>query len=129
MTRTSVVFEPGNPPATTAPARARRGPVEVNADAVPQLLQRNVKPPTPTWLTSVASSAISSACECLSIPTPTSTVTKISTSTVATVATATVTVGHLIYKALSRNLHPDIWKLEAHKTPDSPRCDLQNLLS
>ncbi|KAF6218114.1 hypothetical protein HO133_006072 [Letharia lupina] len=88
---TSVIFEPGNPPATTAPARVRRGPVEVNADAVPEIIQRNAKPPIPTWLTSVASSAISSACDCLSIPTPTSTVTKVSSSTVVTVTTATIT--------------------------------------
>lgn len=85
---TSVIFEPGNPPAITTPARARRGPVEV---AVPEIIQRNAKPPIPTWLTSIASSAISSACDCLNIPTPTSTVTKLSVSTVATVATTTFT--------------------------------------
>ena len=96
--RTSVIFEPGNPPAATAQARARRGPIDV--DEILEIDQRNVKPSIPMWLTSVASSAISSACDCLSIPTPTSTVTKVSTSTIVNVATTTVTVSRLFTQCL-----------------------------
>lgn len=106
--RTSVVFEPGNPPATTAPVRVRRGPVDV---AVPEVLRRNAKPPIPTWLTAIATSTISSACDCLSIPTPTSTIASVSTSTVTVVTTTTVTVRILFLCMLSRKCFAKIGRL------------------
>lgn len=114
--RTSVIFEPGNPPTTTAPARARRGQVEGSVDAVPEVIQRNAKPPIPTWLTSVASSAISSACDCLSIQTPILSTTQLSTSTVAVVTTVTIIICSFHHYILPKDVQPNTLKLGANST-------------
>jgi len=74
---TSVLFKAGQPP-----AKARREiyhAVEVrDADFYNALEKRS---PLPSYLTAFASSAVSSACQCLSVPTLLTTVKSISTAT------------------------------------------------
>ncbi|KAL8696719.1 MAG: hypothetical protein Q9201_007515 [Fulgogasparrea decipioides] len=77
---TTVVFLPGNPPSS----KERR---EAEALDGAQFEKRE----NPTYLSGIASTAISSGCECLNLPTLTATTTKTSTKTATTKVPATVT--------------------------------------
>ncbi|KAI4239596.1 MAG: hypothetical protein LQ349_000270 [Xanthoria aureola] len=82
---TTVVFLPGNPPAS----KERRGEAALDEARIEQ---RDNKP---DYLKDVGSPVISSACKCLNLPTPVSTTTKVSVQT--TIITVRPTVTKTVY--------------------------------
>ncbi|MCJ1472370.1 hypothetical protein MMC13_001017 [Lambiella insularis] len=83
---TSIIFLPGASP-TPAPALLAR-------DALPAPAASSVS--IPSYISAFASTAISSACECLNLPTPSTTITKTSTTT-KTITTSPPTVTKTVY--------------------------------
>ena len=78
---TTVLFLPGDPPVED---KVKHNSVNALHDG--HKVKRAENPTLPSYLSAFATSAISSGCSCLSLPTPTTTVTDISTvETTATV--------------------------------------------
>ena len=123
MSRTSVVFKPGQPPAKVR--RGIEGVLEAwDAEHFDGLAKRSS---LPSYLATIASSAVSSACQCLSLSTPVATVksTKTATSTTSVPYPVKTTTIYRKFHQLSSNPY----SLQISKTfPSSGPCHSRTLL-
>ncbi|KAI4087616.1 MAG: hypothetical protein LQ344_006680 [Seirophora lacunosa] len=90
---TSIVFKPGNPPSKVRREANLAEPFLEDRNAVPVALeQRDPIPTLPAYLSAFPTSAISSACSCLSIPPRTTSVTATGKATATQTVTTSTTV-------------------------------------
>ncbi|KAG7008652.1 hypothetical protein G7Y79_00004g012360 [Physcia stellaris] len=89
-TSTSIVFKPGNPPAKIR--REAESDVEQRDATLAAVQRRESSPTIPAYVSAYATTAISSACSCLNIPTPTTTVTTTKTATTTKTVSTSKTV-------------------------------------
>ncbi|KAL8677472.1 MAG: hypothetical protein Q9186_006113 [Xanthomendoza sp. 1 TL-2023] len=105
---TTITFLPGNPPAL----KERREEAKLDGAG---LERRN----NPAYLSGIASSAISSGCECLNLPTPVSKTTKTSVKT-TTINVPAPTVTKTVYPTPVPTLIPTVPFGKANQPPSIP---------
>ena len=122
---TSIIFAPGNPPAAKPKERREIAAIEERAaapDPKPAAEAKAHTPTIPPYITAYATSAISSACQCLNLPTPTTTVTTSSVTTVTSTGTITATiyppvVTSTVYRKSLHSSYPTPQNLPANHRP------------